>query len=71
MAHNWVLVTIFGFALGFGVIFGCWWGYHRLVLKKPASDVPKWKLASIRSRFPFWKRASAQQEYELVSRHEV
>ncbi|KAK5167562.1 CSG1/SUR1-like protein [Saxophila tyrrhenica] len=71
MARNWFLVTLIGFALGFTIIFGTWWTYHRLVLKKPASDVPKWKMASVRSKFPFWRRASAQKEYELVSRHEV
>ena len=73
MARNWVLVTLIGFALGLSVLFFCWWSYHRYVLAPhPASaDIPHWKSASIRSRLPFWRRASAQKEYELVSRHEV
>jgi hypothetical protein len=71
MARNWVIITILGFTLGGSLIFLIWWTYHRFVLSKAAGDVPKWKTASIRSRFPFWRRRSAQKEYELVSRHEV
>ena len=71
MARNWIFLTVIGFAVGFALIFSVWWIYNRFILKPPAHDVPKWKMASIRSRFPFWRRASAQKEYELVSRHEV
>jgi mannosyltransferase OCH1-like enzyme len=73
MARNWVLVTLIGFGLGGSLIFLCWWSYHRYVLAPhpAAADIPKWKSASIRSKWPFWRRASAQKEYELVSRHEV
>lgn len=71
MARNWIFLTILGFTLGFGAIFACWWGYRRCILMRSSSnDMPKWKLQSIRSRFPFWK-GGAQKEYELVSRHEV
>ncbi|WPH00798.1 mannosyl phosphorylinositol ceramide synthase csh1 [Acrodontium crateriforme] len=69
MARNWVLLTIIGFTVGFSVIFSCWWAYHRFVLaSRPA---PEWKVATIRQRLPFWRRVSAQKEYELVRRHEV
>lgn len=71
MARNWIFLTVLGFTVGGALIFLIWWTYHRLVLSRAASDVPKWKTASIRSRFPFWRRKSAQKEYELVSRHEV
>lgn len=71
MARNWVFLTILGFTLGGSLIFLFWWTYHRFVLSKGPADVPKWKSATIRSRFPFWRRRSAQKEYELVSRHEV
>lgn len=71
MSRNWLLLTVVGFLVGFAVIFLTWWTYQRLILRKASADVPKWKTASIRSKFPFWRRASAQKEYELVSRHEV
>lgn len=74
MARNWLLLTILGFALGGGLIFATWWAYHRFFLRSRTSSealVPKWKASSIRSRFGFWRRKSAQKEYELVSRHEV
>ena len=73
MARNWVLVTLLGFVLGGSVLLFCWWSYRRFILmpQSAASDIPHWKSASIRSRLPFWRRASAQKEYELVSRHEV
>lgn len=80
MARNWLLLTIFGFALGGSAIFAIWWAYRRFVLHLPiaaslggsgSAPVPKWKASSIRSRFGFWRRRSARKEYELVSRHEV
>lgn len=73
MARNWVLVTLFGFVLGGSVLLFCWWSYRRYILmpQSAAAEIPHWKSASIRSRLPFWRRASAQKEYELVSRHEV
>lgn len=71
MSRNWIFLTIFGFTLGFAFIFLLWWAYRRFILARPASDVPNWKMASIRSRFPFWRGASVRKEYELVSRHEV
>ncbi|CAK1365826.1 Mannosyl phosphorylinositol ceramide synthase CSH1 [Cercospora beticola] len=67
MARNWVLVTIFGFVVGFGVIFLVWWYYHRHYLAP--TDVPRWKTKSIRQRLPFWSRR-AHSEYELIHRHE-
>lgn len=73
MARNWVLVTVIGFLLGGAVLCFCWWSYRRYILvsHSASADIPQWKTASIRSRLPFWRRASAQKEYELVSRHEV
>ena len=85
MARNWFLLTIFGFALGGGLIFALWWAYHRFFLHShhhhysslasggaaASPDLPSWKKSSIRSRFGFWRRKSARKEYELVSRHEV
>lgn len=75
MARNWFLVTIIGFALGGTVIFGSWWLYRRFFLSPQtaasSAAVPKWKASSIRNKFGFWRRKSAQLEYELVSRHEV
>ena len=71
MARNWVFMTVLGFALGGSLIFLIWWTYHRFVFSKAAGDVPKWKTALIKSKFPFWRGRSAQKEYELVSRHEV
>ncbi|KAL1590681.1 hypothetical protein WHR41_00704 [Cladosporium halotolerans] len=73
MARNWVLVTLIGFILGGAVLCFCWWSYRRYILvsHSASADIPQWKTASIRSRLPFWRRASAQKEYELVSRHEV
>jgi len=71
LSRNWLLVTILGFAIGFGVLFVGWWAYRRWVLV--ASDVgsPRWRTPSFRSRLPFWRRTSVQKHYELVSRHEV
>lgn len=74
MARNWLLLTVIGFVLGGSLIFALWWAYRRFFLHQPLraeAAVPKWKASSIRSRFGFWRRKSAQKEYELVSRHEV
>lgn len=73
MARNWFLLTIFGFVLGGSLIFALWWAYRRFFLRYSSAEaaVPSWKASSIRSRFGFWRRKSAQKEYELVSRHEV
>lgn len=70
MARNWVLLTVLGFAAGIGVLVFIWWAYHRFCLGRSSSDMPKWKKGAIRSRFPFWRRVSAQKEYELVSRQD-
>lgn len=70
MSRHWILVTIFGFILGFGLLFLGWYSYHRYFLKAP-SDVPPWKEQSIRNRIPFWARRSTRREYELVNRHET
>ena len=74
MARNWFLLTVFGFVLGGSLIFALWWAYRRFLLhhQQPLQPaMPKWKASSIRNRFGFWRRKSAQKEYELVSRHEV
>jgi inositol phosphorylceramide mannosyltransferase catalytic subunit len=73
MARNWLFLTVIGFVVGFSLLFCIYWAYHRILLKQPPGEVavPKWKMASIRSKFPFWRRQSARKEYELVSRHEV
>ena len=72
MARNWVFLTVLGFTLGGALVFFVWWAYNRLYPTKAQTEgMPKWKSASIRSRFGFWRRASARKEYELVSRHEV
>ena len=71
MARNWLFLTILGFTLGGSLIFLIWWTYHKFILNRAAADMPKWKSATIRSRFPFWRNRSVQKEYELVSRHEV
>ncbi|KAF2208363.1 glycosyltransferase family 32 protein [Cercospora zeae-maydis SCOH1-5] len=67
LARNWVLVTIIGFIVGFGLIFLAWWYYHRYYLTP--NDIPRWKTKSIRQRLPFWSRR-AHSEYELINRHE-
>lgn len=73
MARNWVLVTLIGFVLGGSVLCFCWWSYRRYILGSGSatSELSSWKTMSLRSRLPFWRRVSAQKEYELVSRHEV
>nr|POE65107.1 mannosyl phosphorylinositol ceramide synthase csh1 [Quercus suber] len=74
MARNWVILTIIGFVVGFSVIFVGWQAYQSYVLvgsDVSCGDAPRWKTAAIRSRLPFWRRASAHKEYELVNRHEV
>lgn len=71
MARNWIFLTVLGFAIGGSLLFFIYWACHRFCLAHSRSNVPRWKTAMIRSRLPFWRRASAQKEYELVSRHEV
>ncbi|KAF2719566.1 glycosyltransferase family 32 protein [Polychaeton citri CBS 116435] len=74
MARNWVLLTVAGFLVGGTVLFSIWYVYHRLVVDPShhhRDAVPEWKRHDIRQRLPFWRRVSAQKEYELAARHEV
>jgi len=70
LARHWILVTILGFVIGFSVLFLGWWVYRRLI--SGSGGPPKQGLALLTgSKLPFWRRAGAYNDYELVDRHEV
>jgi mannosyltransferase OCH1-like enzyme len=72
MAQNWVLVTLLGFVVGFGVLFGGFWVYHRYLLRQKGFEGPVKKTAVTGGSWMPWRRGRRSlQEYELVSRHEV
>ncbi|KAK3069656.1 CSG1/SUR1-like protein [Teratosphaeriaceae sp. CCFEE 6253] len=69
LSRHWLLITILGFIVGFGVIFSGWWAYRRLAAG-PA-ERPRHGKTSLMSKLQFWRRGNAHQDYELVNRHEV
>lgn len=68
MSHHWMLVTVFGFAIGFLVFGTLWFLYGRLLSNSPKGQ-------SLRRRFPFWRKVAKvahigvkKNDYELVVR---
>jgi mannosyltransferase OCH1-like enzyme len=67
LAKHWVLVTIFGFALGF-TILGLLYKFFFLSKRSAGPGSPKMRF--LNQRMPFYRRIS-QKSFELDDRHEV
>jgi len=74
MGAHWMLLTATGFLVAGVVGLALWWAYGRLLLfgsakTRRGGGQSKWAGAR---RIPmFWRRTSANKQYELIDRHEV
>jgi len=75
MGAHWMLLTATGFLVAGVVGLALWWAYGRILLfgsPKTRRGTAQSKWAGAKRRIPmFWRRASANKQYELIDRHEV